>query len=316
MSKSQTMDIQQRYKLITLQFLKTSILLLFISFLTLLFTLNLQYNGTGSIIRNATGTTNIQTATSEAAFMTAFAFIGASLILFLLLKHKFTFIYLLFIASMFTVTFIALELHLVSLLNFSQINENILTLTSLSLSLTLTYTVFINKNVTVNAIGLTLFTSITGSLLGTMFTDIQITLILLILSLYDIFTVTKGPLKKIVTKINEIERKTIKETTPNKDHTTSQNKNTITKKRLDFKQGMFLNLGHVEFGIGDLLFYSAIISNALTMAFLTYITTLIGVIIGVGLTLYLLTRKELVPGLPIPSLLGLTALWITKLFLL
>ncbi|MGC8949347.1 MAG: hypothetical protein ACP5OK_08435 [Thermoprotei archaeon] len=286
------------------------------SLLTLLFTLNLQYNGTGTIIRNATGTTNIQTATGEAAFMAVSALIGASLIFFLLLKHKFTFIYLLFISSMFIVTFVALELHLTSLLNFNQINENILILMSLLLSLIIVYSVFINKNITINTIGLTFFVSITGSLLGIMFTDVQITLILLILSLYDIFTVTKGPLKKIVIKINEIEEKTMKGIISDTSHINSQSKNVMTEKKLNFRRGMFLTLGHVEFGIGDMLFYSAIISNAFTIAFLVYTITLIGVIIGVGFTLYLLTRRELVPGLPIPSLLGLIALWITKLFLI
>lgn len=317
MSKSQTTDIQYRYEVITKQFLKVVLSLFSISLLTLLFTFNLQYNGVGIIIRNTTGTTNVQTATGEAIFMTISALVGASIILFLLLRHKFTLIYLLFVSSISIVMFVMFELHLSSLITiFDNIDENVLLFISFLFSIIMIYSIFINKNTNINTIGLMLFISMTGSTLGIMFTDVQITLILLMLSLYDIFTVTKGPLKKIVTKMNEIETKTIKENILNPNYISSQGKKIPAENKLGFRRGMFLTIGHVEFGIGDLLFYSAILSNALTIAFLAYLITLIGIIIGVEATLYLLTRRELVPGLPIPSLIGLIALWITKLFLL
>jgi len=320
MSNSQTMDTQQKFKLILSQLPKITLLIISLSILTLLFTLNLQSNNIGSILRNATGTTNVQVAAGEATFIVISALAGAFIIFLLLLKNKFTIIHVLFITSMFVTLFIALDINLTSLfLRNTWIDDNLILLLDIFLSLILLYMIFISKNTNMNIIGLTIFTSIIGSLLGTMFTEIQITLILIMLSLYDIFTVSKGPLKKIITKLNEIELQENIHKENIKDSQQGVKVNNIQARRsaskLRFQKGMFFTLGYVEFGVGDMLFYSAMMANASIIAFITYLATLISIITGVIITLYLLTRKELVPGLPIPSLMGLTALWITKLAL-
>jgi len=319
MSNSQTMDTQQKFKLILSQLPKITLLIFSLSILTLLFTLSLQSTNVGNILRNATGTTNVQVAAGEATFIVISTFIGSFIILLLLLKNKFTIIRALFVSSIFITLFIALEIHLSSLfLRITWINDNLILLIDILLSLTLLYMIFVSKNINMNITGLTVLTSIIGSLFGTMFTEIQITLILIMLSLYDIFTVTKGPLKKIIIKLNEIElqentEKIIKNTPHEANVSNIQVRKDMSK--LSFQRGMFFTLGYVEFGVGDMLFYSAMIANASIIAFIAYLTTLIGVLIGIIITLYLLTRKELVPGLPIPSMMGLTALWITKLIL-
>lgn len=319
MSSSQTMDTQQKFKLILSQLPKIILLIISLSILTLLFTLNLQSNNIGSILRNATGTTNVQIAAGEATFIVISTLTGALIIFLLLLKNKFIILRVLIISSMFITLFITLDLNLTSLFSrITWIDDNLILLLNTLLSLILLYMIFINKNININIAGLTIFTSAMGSLLGTMFTEIQITLILIMLSLYDIFAVSKGPLKKIITKLNEIEFQEIahKESIKNLQNEAKISDIQVRRmNKLSFQKGMFFTIGYVEFGVGDMLFYSAIISNALIIAFITYLTTLISIILGVIITLYLLTHKELVPGLPIPSLMGLTALWITKLIL-
>ena len=72
------------------------------------------------------------------------------------------------------------------------------------------------------------------------------------------------------------------------------------------KEGFAANLGHFNIGTGDLIFYSMIPSSVfllidLPSAFLSIFLIHLGLI----LTLYLLKRFEIFPGLPIPVALSL-----------
>jgi hypothetical protein len=102
----------------------------------------------------------------------------------------------------------------------------------------------------------------------------------LIFSIYDIYAVFAGPLRQLVT-IAPPELLTA---------VTSQ-------------------LGEFSIGTGDTIFYSMLPALALYQ-FNAYFAlwTLIAVDVGVVITLYLLSRSKLLPGLPIPMALGLGTL--------
>lgn len=102
----------------------------------------------------------------------------------------------------------------------------------------------------------------------------------LIFSIYDIYAVFAGPLRQLVT-IAPTEVLTA---------VTSQ-------------------LGEFSIGTGDTIFYSMLPALALYQ-FNVYdaLWTLLAVDVGVIITLYLLSRSKLLPGLPIPMALGLGTL--------
>lgn len=112
----------------------------------------------------------------------------------------------------------------------------------------------------------------------------------ILLSIYDIYSVFAGPLKKIIGK-GEAKKATI-------------------KAKLDFLPFLILDFGFIKVGLGDIIFYCmlpavAFMVYGLEKMFLTIIATNIGVLI----TLLLLRRKRIpLPGLPIPMLLGVLSL--------
>jgi C4-dicarboxylate transporter len=68
-------------------------------------------------------------------------------------------------------------------------------------------------------------------------------------------------------------------------------------------------LGEFSIGTGDTIFYSMLPALAFYQFNLTYaLYTLVAVDVGVVITLYLLSRSRLLPGLPIPMALGLGTL--------
>jgi hypothetical protein len=80
-----------------------------------------------------------------------------------------------------------------------------------------------------------------------------------------------------------------------------------------------------ELGIGDLVFYAMLGSHTLKIGadlipdygifapWIFFFTTLVGIIIGFFITLKLLERNVLLPGLPIPIVLGLASMGLTYL---
>jgi hypothetical protein len=72
---------------------------------------------------------------------------------------------------------------------------------------------------------------------------------------------------------------------------------------------MFLELGRIEIGIGDVVLYSALLSNTVSIfAFKIFLAT-IGIIIGGLLTIFLLFKLSRMPGLPLPVFITLALLY-------
>jgi presenilin-like A22 family membrane protease len=99
-------------------------------------------------------------------------------------------------------------------------------------------------------------------------------------SLYDIYAVFKGPLKALIGTGSNI-----------------------------VLVGMSIKAGEFTLGLGDIVFYTMLPSLALfqfnhQFGFYPALYTMLATIAGMVVTLYLLSRRRLLPGLPIPMLLG------------
>jgi presenilin-like A22 family membrane protease len=112
-------------------------------------------------------------------------------------------------------------------------------------------------------------------------------LILAFLAIYDIFAVYKGPVGKIAAS------------------------------GLDQLEGLSFSFKDIQMGLGDLVFYSMLMGAILFYFLPDLIPTLasiIGILVGSIITLFMLQKKGIFPGLPFPIMLGL-ALGLTTGFL-
>jgi len=99
-------------------------------------------------------------------------------------------------------------------------------------------------------------------------------------SIYDIYAVFKGPLKSLIG------------TAPNVALV-----------------GMSIKAGEFTLGLGDVVFYTMLPS----LAFFQWgigvaLYTVVAIDVGMVITLYLLSKRRLLPGLPIPMLLGISVI--------
>jgi presenilin-like A22 family membrane protease len=102
-------------------------------------------------------------------------------------------------------------------------------------------------------------------------------LILVFLAVYDVFAVYYGPVGK------------------------------IARSGLDQLKGLSYSFKDVQMGLGDLVFYS-MLSGSMLFNFnslLPCLFSIVGILAGSMLTLVMLTKKGIFPGLPFPILLGL-----------
>jgi presenilin-like A22 family membrane protease len=102
-------------------------------------------------------------------------------------------------------------------------------------------------------------------------------LILVFLAVYDVFAVYYGPVGK------------------------------IAHSGLDQLQGLSYSFKDVQMGLGDLVFYSMLAGSMLLNfnSLIPYFVSLIGILGGSFLTLVMLEKKGIFPGLPFPIVLGL-----------
>jgi presenilin-like A22 family membrane protease len=114
-------------------------------------------------------------------------------------------------------------------------------------------------------------------------------LILLFLAIYDIFAVYKGPVGKIAQSSG-----------------------------LDQLQGLSFSFKDIQMGLGDLVFYS-MLTGAMIFGFPTslypVLAATVGVIVGSVLTLFMLEKRGIFPGLPFPIIIGLAAGFVTAIAL-
>jgi presenilin-like A22 family membrane protease len=122
-------------------------------------------------------------------------------------------------------------------------------------------------------------------------------LILAFLAVYDVFAVYRGPVGKIAQ----------------------------SSAGMDQLQGLSYSFKDIQMGLGDLVFYSMmtgamffafINSYAFPLGILPCLVSIVGIMVGSIVTLFMLEKRGIFPGLPFPIMLGLAGGLITGLVIL
>lgn len=115
-----------------------------------------------------------------------------------------------------------------------------------------------------------------GAFLGATVQTLSALVILCFLALYDIFAVYRGPVGKIASQ------------------------------GLERVRGLILSFKDFHIGLGDLTFYSMLMGHMfLNFGIIACLMSMLGILIGCYLTLKMLEKREIFPGLPLPIFLGL-----------
>jgi len=203
----------------------------------------------------------------------------AGLAVYMLSKHKrFKILKVLIFLSYFTIVFILYVFYLPAFLWFIGVFNLPLSLPAFFLvcivaaSLTL-YCIFVVKGLPRNILIL-VFVSSLGALLGFTIPTLSLTTILLALSIYDAFAVSVGPIRKLVTLAD------------------STSKWVLTELSFTYK--------NIFIGLGDLILYSSLIAHIyIFFSLQIFLLCFIIVLLGIFLSLKMLEKWGIFPGLPI-----------------
>ncbi len=211
--------------------------------------------------------------------------LGASLI-YLLVKYGFKLIIRILMSIAFSVLAFSLTLLYSELLLLTievEIPTLFLYLLGLSAAIYVLFFVILKKG-RFYKIVILIFGGATGSLLGASIPLFSAIIVLVLLAIYDVFAVFRGPVGKIASK------------------------------GLASLPGISFSFGGVHVGLGDLVFYSMLGSRMfLSFGWLTFLAASIGVIFGSYLSFKMVEKKGMFPGLPFSILLGLSAAFLTIL---
>jgi len=132
----------------------------------------------------------------------------------------------------------------------------------------------------IRLLSVTIVGSLTGTFLGASIPTMTAIVLLGALAVYDLVSVYRGPIGKIA-EMADLE---------------------------EFK-GAVLTVGDLTIGMGDLVFYSMLVSNAMVnFGTLAYLGGSAGVVVGSYLGFKMLERREVFPGLPLAISCGLAAM--------
>jgi presenilin-like A22 family membrane protease len=211
---------------------------------------------------------------------------GAATLIYLLLKYKRTRVvkYLIVAAVLFVAFFL---LNWYSELYAAQLTPIIDVYSYAWLSLTgvaaaLLIVGMYKGSERVRLASVTVIGSLTGTFLGASIPTLTAVVLLGALAVYDFVSVYRGPIGKIA-QMADLE---------------------------EFKGAAF-TVGNLTIGMGDLVFYSMLVSNAMiSFGPLAYVGAFAGVAAGSFLGFKMLERREVFPGLPIAIAFGLAAMLI------
>ncbi len=160
-------------------------------------------------------------------------------------------------------------------------------LISLLASLALALAIYKSKG-PLHLAAIILIGGMTGTFLGVSIPALTAAALLLALAGYDLFAVYKGPIGKIA-------------------QTTD----------LDEFKGAVFTYGDLTVGMGDMVFYSMLASNAM-MNFgpLPFVAAAIGLIVGAYLGFKMLEGRDMFPGLPFAVIFGLASMYAASLILM
>jgi presenilin-like A22 family membrane protease len=216
----------------------------------------------------------------NALYFVALAAVGASL-LYLLLKRK-NFRLVSFITGFaFTIaTFMLSVIYLYaafSVVGLPQVDILVFVL-SFAITVAVDFAVFKTRS-KASGIAILFLGGALGAFLGISIPPQSTLLILIFLAIYDVFAVYRGPVGK------------------------------IAHRGLEQLRGLSFSFKNIQVGLGDLTFYSMLVSGVLVNAGPIFCTVSItGVLIGAFLALKMLEGRGVFPGLPLPIALGLLPL--------
>ena len=203
--------------------------------------------------------------------------VGAYLMYFLLKKKLHLGINFLIGTAISIIAFMLSFLYLDLLFAIINVEMNLWSLIFISVSATaiVDYFIFSNHRIIHNILVL-LIGGCLGAFLGMTIPTLSAIFILLLLAVYDVIAVYYGPIGKIASH------------------------------GLENLPGVAFSFRDVHVGLGDLTFYSMLISHALIyFGWAACIFSLIGVLLGSIIAFKLLEKRGMFPGLPIPIILGL-----------
>ena len=160
-----------------------------------------------------------------------------------------------------------------------------------------------------------LFAVLAGTFLATFLPTLAAVFVMIGLSVYDIISVFRGPIKKMA----EISDERINDEPINeKSHVESEELITDNSDELEIQnseqeevtsrigESEYYYAEYIELGLGDLAFFGTLFSFALIkLGFYSAIAAFVGVIIGAIGTIKLLEKVKMMPGLPLSIGLGL-----------
>ncbi len=182
------------------------------------------------------------------------------------------------ILSAFSLTVITVDSIISYFFNFSSLAVDVLV--ALLPVLLLGYSAFVKNSPRISGAVLALLSAEVGSYFASTLPLLTALLFPIAFSLYDIYAVFRGPLRELVSAAP------------------ASALGIISVKAGDF-----------TIGLGDTVFYSMLPSLAVyQLNLFGTAVTMLTVDAGMVLTLYLLTKKRMLPGLPIPMALGVASL--------
>jgi hypothetical protein len=233
------------------------------------------------------GTTTAGSAGST--ILLVFVVFAATLVLVWLVRKKMTlsFKMVIFVAtsiSAFSLTFLTVDSIFVAFTGGSSAAAVELLLAFLPV-MAIGYTTFVKSSPVLSSIVLGLLSAEVGSYFAATLPLLTAILLPIAFSLYDIYAVFRGPLKELVSLAPATAL-----------------------------GGVSVKVGEFTIGLGDTTFYSMLPALAIfQLAPVSSLFTLGAVDVGVVVTFYFLTKRKLLPGLPIPMALGVAALLIATL---
>ena len=134
-----------------------------------------------------------------------------------------------------------------------------------------------------------------GAFMGSIMPTWTTMMILIGISIWDIISVRRGPIKKIFQLFD-----------PDLQDLAGEGE----KENQEISNEEFMQ-APLEIGIGDIAFYSLLASHALVFenSFIVWGTTIVGILIGAAWTLKLIRRNKILPGLPLSIFIGIGLYW-------
>ena len=226
--------------------------------------------------------------------------IGATSMYFLTRKRKIGLLKLMFRVVIFMVLLCVVEIYLAlawELIGFTIVYSDLLELLLHLVLAGIMFTVLMTSENEILNMSIVILYGVTYGLLFSVILPIwSIVVIVSMLSVYDLYSVFKGPLKALIDTF-----------TSDRGGGRGEGPTLLD----EVLKGLIVRFKGIRLGAGDILFYSLLIGSTYKIEPYNPIYTLasgLGVLLGSFITLQALKRRRAMPALPLPALLSLALL--------